>query len=1430
MSLSTSNSTSLLPILPPSSSKLTPTGTPTPPPAANIAAKDTFAHPPSSRCSPSREQEKPRGREEGRQGGELNTHAYTCPSTNGAGMKPAEEVERSGGVRAKSVASAWAIASERCYLSYLWRILLPDLVIRKFRVPDRKNKWAAMNQASGSSTRGERLLCIGCNTFEYTSPDSRSYHNHKRKCGKKIAAATAKLLQIRRDNIQAVKARRKGVGSSTQEVPIAWQYEPGSRDSEIGSEIGSCEKMESEECAEGEEEEMHEEPEILPAIPELRPSGRPNRLIRLPARYRDEMPPQPPLLLPAPSTFEPDPEPIPSAALPKATETLQSYVSELDSYGMFREYPFGRPLHNPDEHTLISDLVESSTILRVDSSTSRKWFSPLGSSKLAEASVAGKHADKILPSTSFSFAPFLNPSVFRLMTWFYNSSAIKSYGQLNSLVNNVILAPDFKQEHFVGFSAVREAKRMDDHISASSSSISQPLESTDSTDLTPPLLAEDGWLEASVFISAPCDGVCQPENQAPRLEIKGLHYRRLIPVIKAAFSEPNAQKYHTTPFRSYWYPENDDVKERIYHENYCADFYLRDYEHILGSLPEGSPEPIIASLMAYSDSTHLANFGTASLWPVYLFLGNQSKYERGQPSSFAAHHVAYIPKIKDTVQEFYLEHYGTQATRQIMTYLRRELMQEVWMLLLDDEFVEAYVHGTKIEFPENKERLLFPRFNTYEMDYPENLPVVNGRGNPWINIDRLGTAQDMRNRVKLARVDNQYEQYDRASARSKIFDQGLGPESAGVLRILDATGLKGWTPTRSAFSRRLFDHGFNYYKLFAPDLMHEFELGVWKYRQTPTFGRDTIRRFSTNVSGLKKLAARDFEDILQCSLPVFDGLFPPKHDHIIVKLLFELCTWHGLAKLRLHTETTLDDLENSTTRLGEALREFAIKVCPDYNTKELPSEEAVRLKRQAAAAAKKRHVDLKKAQAVKQSKGRQRKNFNMHTYKLHGLGGYVRSIRDRGTTDGTSTQMGELEHRRVKRFYCRGIQHKDAIAAGIKTKKRRAIINEELPPLSPENHHQISCETRNKINLDNYILEHEDDPAVKDFYIKLKNHLLSQLLAKDDTANLDQFSPLERAMVTIINDNIFEHHVLRVNYTTYDLRRDQDSINPRTHPDVQLLASKAPGIDVTSQHPYLYARVLGVFHAKVVHHGPLSMSRFPQHLEFLLVRWFEFDETYRGGWKGKRLHRIRFVPQSSNSFGFVNPLQIVRGIHIIPAFREGRTADLLQPSPIARQMVELNVDNADTTDWAYYHVAMFSDCDYVMRYRGGGVGHKAVRKATNFFKTDRGVLDQKRRFSKQQAANSEAVPEQEDADEDDLPEGVAAMQMLDNNEEEELEGDNVAMSEVDSDEGNPLEWDTTSDESESEEEDTADLMEQDDPGFDDDPGHDAMSALGYGTF
>jgi hypothetical protein len=49
---------------------------------------------------------------------------------------------------------------------------------------------------------------------------------------------------------------------------------------------------------------------------------------------------------------------------------------------------------------------------------------------------------------------------------------------------------------------------------------------------------------------------------------------------------------------------------------------------------------------------------------------------------------------------------------------------------------------------------------------------------------------------------------------------------------------------------------------------------VSSYRQIPTFGVGTIRKFASNASEMKKLAGRDFEDLLlvgclDFSLPFF---------------------------------------------------------------------------------------------------------------------------------------------------------------------------------------------------------------------------------------------------------------------------------------------------------------------------------------------------------------------------------------------------------------------------------------------------------------------------------------------------------------------------------------------------------------------------------
>lgn len=60
----------------------------------------------------------------------------------------------------------------------------------------------------------------------------------------------------------------------------------------------------------------------------------------------------------------------------------------------------------------------------------------------------------------------------------------------------------------------------------------------------------------------------------------------------------------------------------------------------------------------------------------------------------------------------------------------------------------------------------------------------------------------------------------------------------------------------------------------------------------------------------------------------------------MLSLLFIFAEWHALAKLRLHTETTLSWLEQSTTELGQALRRFATYTCMFFSTRELPKEQA----------------------------------------------------------------------------------------------------------------------------------------------------------------------------------------------------------------------------------------------------------------------------------------------------------------------------------------------------------------------------------------------------------------------------------------------------------------------------------------------------------
>ena len=157
------------------------------------------------------------------------------------------------------------------------------------------------------------------------------------------------------------------------------------------------------------------------------------------------------------------------------------------------------------------------------------------------------------------------------------------------------------------------------------------------------------YADVDNHIPVPCDKYrFANEEEAPQFVVDGIWYCRPLEVIKRAFTKPAAEKFHTTPFKEYWKPSDNEPEERLYSETYTGNVFNDQYEllwktHCKG--PNTKLEPFIAGIMFYSDATHLTNFGSAQLYPLYMYVGNQSQYTRGKPSEFTAHHIAYIPKV-----------------------------------------------------------------------------------------------------------------------------------------------------------------------------------------------------------------------------------------------------------------------------------------------------------------------------------------------------------------------------------------------------------------------------------------------------------------------------------------------------------------------------------------------------------------------------------------------------------------------------------------------------------------------------------------------------------------------------------------------------------------------------------------------------------------
>ena len=169
------------------------------------------------------------------------------------------------------------------------------------------------------------------------------------------------------------------------------------------------------------------------------------------------------------------------------------------------------------------------------------------------------------------------------------------------------------------------------------------------------------------------------------------------------------------------------------------------------------------------------------------------------------------------------------------------------------------------------------------------------------------------------------------------------------------------------------------------------------------------------------------------------------------------------------------------------------------------------------------------------------------------------------------------------------------------------------------------------------------------------------------------------------HDRIYQHKIFRINYTTYDVRRAQDVVNPDTsHCNVMVLngTPKKDNGDDKQVGPFLYARVLGVCHANVIYIGPGAVDYRPRRMDFLWVRWYKQIGLGSTGWSCRKVDRVHFPSFASptpeeESLGFLDPSSVLRACHIIPRFCKGRRYE---------DGKGVSFCGRDSSDWNEYYV------------------------------------------------------------------------------------------------------------------------------------------------
>jgi hypothetical protein len=338
---------------------------------------------------------------------------------------------------------------------------------------------------------------------------------------------------------------------------------------------------------------------------------------QLPKRYRDTLP-EPPAAFP-PVLFPEcaQPESVSSAVISPVSSSSQqpsavlSQVGRLlrsapNVFGLFRQYHAIRfPDHDPDENITSDDLVDSSPDISSNCPVN-------------------------------SYYPYPNEWSFLLGEWYWNDGVKKSQSSFQNLIK-IVGHPSFRPEDVAG----QNWRRINAQLSGDRGSRSNEEDDWEDEE------GRGGWIKSPIKITVPFQKTML--HPGPKEFDAGiLHHRKLVPVIREKITRPSSHPhFHFEPYEIFWQTSENADPVRVHGELYTSKVFIDAHRNLQDS--PGEPgcdlQRVVVGLMFASDGTHLTAFSNAKLWPVYLWMGNESKNRRSKPSCETFEHIAYLETV-----------------------------------------------------------------------------------------------------------------------------------------------------------------------------------------------------------------------------------------------------------------------------------------------------------------------------------------------------------------------------------------------------------------------------------------------------------------------------------------------------------------------------------------------------------------------------------------------------------------------------------------------------------------------------------------------------------------------------------------------------------------------------------------------------------------